>query len=281
VKVVTTVREARQTRAQQAAAGGSVALVPTMGNLHEGHLSLVRLARSRACVVWVSVFVNPTQFGPGEDFERYPRTLEEDTRLLEAEQVDVVFAPSVAEMYPEDPGVRIVFPGLDEVLCGASRPGHFAGVGLVVSKLFNIVAPTLAVFGQKDAQQAVLIRRLTADLNFDIHIEVAPTVREPDGLAMSSRNAYLSPAERSAAPVLYRALCRAAEAIRGGEQSPRAVQQLLRETIAAQPLVTLEYAECVSPRSLETPTAISGPVLLLVAARLGTTRLIDNLEVTP
>ncbi len=275
--IVRTVRDARARRAADRAAGAGVAFVPTMGYLHEGHLSLVRRARELGDSVWVSIFVNPTQFGPGEDLDRYPRDLERDVRLLEAEGVDVLFAPGTAEMYPSPPVVRIGYSGLEDVLCGASRPGHFAGVGLVVAKLFNIVRPQVAVFGQKDAQQALLVRRLVEDLSFDVAIEVAPIVREPDGLAMSSRNTYLSPAERRAAPVLYRALCAAREAIRRGERDPRAVEGILRGTIGAEPLAGLEYAACVDPETLRRPERIDGPVLLALAVRFGATRLIDNM----
>jgi pantoate--beta-alanine ligase len=260
---------------------GVVALVPTMGYLHEGHLSLVRRARNLANKVWVSIFVNPTQFGPDEDLDRYPRDLERDLELLVAEDVDVVFAPSVTEMYPFAPVVEIGFSGLDTVLCGADRPGHFAGVGLVVAKLLNIVQPQVAVFGQKDAQQALLVRRLVDDLSFPVQIDVAPTVREPDGLAMSSRNTLLAPDERAAAPVLYQALVRARDAILDGEQSRRRVEALMQSMIAEAPLLKLDYAECRSQVDLGKPETITGPVLVAVAARLGATRLIDNLPVTP
>ncbi len=276
---VTTLAGARTRREADREAGRSVAFVPTMGFLHEGHLALVRRARRLGDSLWVSIFVNPTQFGPGEDFERYPRDPERDAALLAAEGVDVLFAPTVEEMYPTEPVVRIGFSGLDEVLCGASRPGHFAGVGLVVAKLFNIVEPHVAVFGQKDAQQALLVRRLVEDLSFPLRIEVAPTVREPDGLAMSSRNTYLSPAERAAAPVLHRALAAARDAIVAGERNPAAVEALLRGRVEAEPLARLDYAACVDARTLRRPERISGPVLLALAAFFGTTRLIDNLPV--
>jgi len=281
VEALTTITQARTARERERQAGLSVALVPTMGFLHEGHLSLVRRAHQLADRVWVSIFVNPAQFGPGEDLERYPRDLERDCRLLEAEGVDVVLAPSVEEIYPEPALVRISFSGLDEILCGAQRPGHFAGVGLVVSKLLNIVEPQVAVFGQKDAQQAMLIRRMERDLSFPVQIVVAPTVREPDGLAMSSRNAYLSPEDRAAAPVLSRALLGARDAIAGGERDPSLLVTLMRSTIKAEPRARLEYAECVRQDTLEQPERLDTPVLLLVAAVLGHTRLIDNLPVDP
>ncbi len=281
MKTVHTIAAARARRRADREAGLRVAFVPTMGYLHEGHLALVRRARELGDAVWVSIFVNPTQFGPNEDFERYPRDLTRDARLLEAEGVDVLFAPSVEEMYPREPVVAISFSGLDRVLCGASRPGHFAGVGLVVAKLFNIVQPDVAVFGQKDAQQALLIRRLAEDLSFPVEIEVAPTVREPDGLAMSSRNTYLSPEERAAAPVLYRALRAAGEVIASGQRDPGAVEELLRTTVETEPLARVEYAVCVDAETLERPERIDGPVLLALAVRFGATRLIDNLPVDP
>jgi pantoate--beta-alanine ligase len=252
-----------------------------MGYLHQGHLSLVRRARDLANSVWVSIFVNPTQFGPDEDLDRYPRDLERDLELLVAEDVDVVFAPSAAEMYPFSPVVEVGFSGLEKLLCGIDRPGHFAGVGLVVAKLLNIVQPQVAVFGQKDAQQALLIRRLVDDLSFPVQIEVAPTVREPDGLAMSSRNAYLKPEERAVAPLLYQTLVKARDAALGGEQSRRRVETLMQEMIAAEPLFKLEYAECRSQVDLSQPETISGSMRLAVAARIGSTRLIDNIPVAP
>jgi len=279
--VITTVAAARIRRGSDRNADRRVALVPTMGFLHEGHLALVRRARELADAVWVSIFVNPAQFGPEEDFERYPRDLKRDAGLLLGEGVDVLFAPSVEKMYPREPVVEVSFSGLDRVLCGASRPGHFAGVGLVVAKLFNIVEPDVAVFGQKDAQQALLIRRLAEDLSFPVEIEVTPTVREPDGLAMSSRNTYLSPEQRAAAPVLYRALQTAGEAIAAGERDPAAVEELLLGAVDAEPLADLEYAVCVDAETLERPDRIGGPVLLALAVRFGATRLIDNLPVTP
>lgn len=279
--VETTIAGVRTRRGAEHEAGLRAALVPTMGFLHEGHLSLVRRARELADRVWVSVFVNPAQFGPGEDFDRYPRDLDRDLDLLRDRGVDAVFAPSVEEMYPRRPLVEISFSGLERVLCGGSRPAHFGGVGLVVSKLFNIVRPEVAVFGQKDAQQALLIRRLVEDLDMPVTVEVAPTVRETDGLAMSSRNAYLSPTERRAAPVLYRALREAADAIAAGERDPARIATVMRATVAAEPSVALEYAECVRQSDLLVPDRVDSPVLLAIAARLGSTRLIDNLPVAP
>lgn len=277
--IVATIAAARERRQADREAGRSVALVPTMGYLHEGHLSLVRRAREIGDSVWVSIFVNPTQFGPEEDLDRYPSDLERDTALLETEQVDVVFTPSAEEMYPQPPVVEVGFSGLEDRLCGTTRPGHFAGVGLVVAKLFNIVQPAAAVFGQKDAQQALLIRRLASDLDFPVAIEVSPTVREADGLAMSSRNLYLSAAERGAAPVLHRALVAARDAIAAGEDDPAAAEGLMRGMIESEPLADLEYAVCVGLEDLERPGRIDRTVLLALAVRFGSTRLIDNLLV--
>jgi pantoate--beta-alanine ligase len=274
--VVTTIPEARARRDEDRSEGRRVVLVPTMGFLHQGHLSLVRRARSVGDSVWVSIFVNPTQFGPGEDLERYPRDLARDLQMLEAEGVAVVFVPSVEEMYPEPARVRISFPGLDDALCGRTRPTHFSGVGLVVAKLFNIIEPEVAIFGQKDAQQALLIRRLASDLDFPIAIEIAPTVREADGLAMSSRNSYLQPSQREVAPVIHRALLLGREAVETGEADPQVVRQLMIDTIATAPAVTLDYAECVRIGDLLEPERIDSPVLLAIAAHLGATRLIDN-----
>ncbi len=279
--VVRTVAAARDRRRADRGAGRRVALVPTMGALHDGHLSLVRRAGELADSVWASVFVNPAQFGPGEDFERYPRSLDRDLELLAAAGAAVVFAPSTSEMYPRPPVVSISFEPLDRPLCGAHRPGHFAGVGLVVAKLLHIVEPDVAVFGQKDAQQALLIRRLVADLDLPVEIEVAPTVREPDGVAMSSRNALLAPQDRRAAPALFQALQAGRRLVEAGERDPAAVTAAMRAVVAAEPRLELDYAECVDREDLSTPATVTGPVLLAVAARAGGTRLIDNLPVDP
>lgn len=279
--VVRTIAAARHRRRADRDRGRRVALAPTMGALHDGHLSLVRRAGELADSVWASVFVNPAQFGPGEDFERYPRDLDRDLGLLESAGAAVVFAPDTAEMYPRPPVVSISFEPLDRPLCGAHRPGHFAGVGLVVSKLLNIVEPDVAVVGQKDAQQALLIRRLVADLDFPVEIEVAPTVREPDGVAMSSRNALLAPEDRQAAPALIRALDAGRRLVESGERNPAVVAAAMRQEVEAEPRLGLDYAECVDRDELTTPAAVDRPVLLAVAARVGGTRLIDNLPVDP
>jgi pantoate--beta-alanine ligase len=255
--------------------GRRLGLVPTMGALHEGHLSLVRAAQAICDVVTVSIFVNPTQFGPQEDFSRYPRSFERDCRLLEAENVDAVFAPSVEEIYPQGSITWIEVAGLSERLDGKSRPGHFRGVATVVAKLFHIVEPGAAFFGQKDAAQLAIIRRMVLDLNFPIEIVGCPIVREPDGLAMSSRNAYLGREERRSARVLSHSLREVENAFHAGENQIGPLMQLGRKTIAADPAVRLDYFEIVRPDTLESAETPAGS-LAAVAAFVGTTRLIDN-----
>ncbi len=264
------VAEARQN-------GSRIALVPTMGFLHEGHLSLIDRARTLADCVVISVFVNPLQFGPTDDLERYPRALGRDAELASARGADLLFAPSVTEMYPDgEPRVSVV-PGPEaERLCGVSRPGHFRGVLTIVAKLFGIVQPDAAVFGQKDAQQAALIRRMVRDLDMPVQVEIAPTVREPDGLALSSRNVYLSPDERDRALALVGGLNRCQALFAAGETDPEVLRAALRHALNA-PGVEAEYAEVVdSARFAPLQRVVSGTVCA-VAARLGTTRLIDNL----
>jgi pantoate--beta-alanine ligase len=279
LELVATVADVREAVTRARRAGLVVGLVPTMGALHDGHVRLLERGRAEAGFVAVSIFVNPTQFGPHEDFTRYPRTLEEDLARCRATGVDLVFAPSPATIYPHGPqSTWVEVPGLSDVLEGASRPGHFRGVATVVLKLFEIVRPDLAVFGQKDYQQQVLIRRMVADLHLPVRIVTEPTVRERDGLAMSSRNRYLAPAERQAATALHAALERAHQAVRGGEASANRVRQILREAIESNELVRLDYAEVADADSLE-PLDRIGPdsrVVALVAARVGATRLIDN-----
>ena len=266
------VREAR-------ARGQRVGLVPTMGALHEGHVELIRRCRAHTDFVVVSIFVNPTQFGAGEDFVRYPRPLEDDLRQCESAGVDLVFAPSVQTVYPHGSSSTFVeVPGLSDVLEGVSRPGHFRGVTTVVLKLFQLVLPDLAMFGQKDYQQQLVIRRMVEDLHVPVELAVVPTVREADGLALSSRNRYLNPQERQAARVLNRALGRAVQAVTGGEQRPDRVRQILRETLESEPSVTIEYAEVADAGTLEPLGSLSKEctAVVLLAARIGTTRLIDN-----
>ena len=276
VKTYTTVEEMRAASRAARLGGLRVGLVPTMGALHEGHLSLVRAAQAQCEAVAVSIFVNPLQFGPNEDLAKYPRTFEHDCELLEQEDVDFLFAPSVEEMYPEKAITYVTVEGLSEKLCGRSRPGHFQGVTTVVAKLFHIVEPDLAFFGQKDAAQATIIRRMVRDLNFPVEIIVCPIVREVDGLAMSSRNAYLNPQERKSALVLYRAL---KEIQRKFEQSERSPFQLIEagtQVLVQEPGVRLDYLEIVDPDTLDPVEKITSTVLVAVAAFVGGTRLIDN-----
>lgn len=259
------------------AGGRAVGFVPTMGYLHEGHLSLMRAAKSDCGAVAVSIFVNPTQFGPNEDLGRYPRDTEGDLAKCRAVGVDVVFMPNVRDMYPESAVTFVeIGGGIADRLCGASRPGHFRGVATVVAKLFNIVGPDIAYFGAKDYQQTVVIRRMAADLDFPVKIMVLPTVREPDGLAMSSRNSYLSPGERLAAAKIYAALSSAAKLRAGGETSASALVAHVRGLLAREPLIEPEYVEVAGLTGLEPLLTVAAGAVLAVAARVGKTRLIDN-----
>jgi pantoate--beta-alanine ligase len=274
VKVVGSITDVRTALAAERAADRVIGLVPTMGALHEGHLSLVRAAREDAEVVVVSVFVNPLQFGPNEDFEAYPRDEARDMELLRSCGVDIVFTPPPEEMYPAGRTTTVRVGGISEVLEGAARPGHFNGVATVVAKLFNIVMPDVAFFGQKDAQQVAVIRRMVIDLDFDVELTVGPIVREPDGLAMSSRNVYLSDEERRDAPVIYRALVKGADVVRA-TADPGAAEAVMRGELATVPALTVEYATACDPHDFGPPRT-GRPVLLAIAARLGRTRLIDN-----
>ena len=267
------------TRAQCRAvrrAGLRIGLVPTMGALHEGHLSLVRVAKAQSDFVAVSIFVNPLQFGPTEDLARYPRDFERDRDLLQQEGVDLIFAPTVSEMYPTPAITYVNVEGLSERLDGQSRPGHFRGVTTVVSKLFHIVQPDLGVFGQKDAAQVAIIRRMVRDLNMPVEIVVAPIVREPDGLAMSSRNAYLDPKQRKQALVLSAALRWVQESFERGERSAAKLIAAGRKFLEQEPDVRLDYFSVVDPQSLEPVENVLHDSLVAVAAYVGTTRLIDN-----
>jgi pantoate--beta-alanine ligase len=276
MNVITTVDGFRQARA----GFDQIGLVPTMGYLHAGHLSLVRQARQECGAVAVSIFVNPTQFAPHEDFTRYPRDLERDLQMLADEGVDLVFTPEVSEMYPDGFGTAVVLPAADEVLEGAARPDHFRGVATVVCKLLNIVQPTKAYFGQKDAQQTVVVRQMVRDLNMPMQIVIAPTVREADGLAMSSRNSYLTPEQRAAATVLYRALTAARELLTSGERRGDVLRQIMAEVLAREPLARPEYASVADPLTLRELVEV-GPrgALISLAVRVGAVRLIDNLLV--
>jgi pantoate--beta-alanine ligase len=273
MQTLTTLSDLRQCRTSLA---GSFGLVPTMGALHAGHLSLVRRAKAECQHVGVSIFVNPTQFGPNEDFTKYPRTLEQDVRLLEPLGVDVVWAPSPEEVYPPGAQTWITVDQVSAPLEGARRPGHFRGVTTVVAKLFNAFTPDRAYFGQKDAQQAAVLRRMVRDLNFPLEMVVCPIIREPDGLALSSRNRYLSPEERRAAIVLHRALCAAQAAIDRGQTAASPVRAVMAEIIAAEPLARADYVSAADPDTLEELEQINAQVLLSLAVRVGTTRLIDN-----
>lgn len=276
MKIGTTIEETRAACRSAHRAGQRVGLVPTMGALHEGHLSLVRAAKAQAGFVVVSIFVNPLQFGPKEDLAKYPRSFERDQEMLQKEGVDLLFAPSVAEMYPTTAATYVNVEGLSERLDGQSRPGHFRGVTTVVSKLFHIVEPDLAVFGQKDAAQVAIIKRMVQDLNMPVDIGVAPIVREPDGLAMSSRNAYLDHQQRRQALVLGRSLARVELQFKRGQRSAALLIGAGREVFASEPSVRIDYFSIVDPESLEPVEDVSHPTLVAVAAFVGTTRVIDN-----
>lgn len=275
MKIFTSPAEMQSWSRAELAAGHRIACVPTMGFLHEGHLSLVRRARREAERVVLTLFVNPTQFGPGEDYETYPRDIRRDQKLCEGEGVDVMFMPAAGAMYAPGASVSVVESRLSKLLCGASRPGHFNGVCTVVSKLFNCVMPHVAVFGEKDAQQAVIIRRMVRDLNFPVEIVLAPIIREPDGLAMSSRNTRLSPEERHAATGLSRALRLAHEACGRGECDGGDICRLMEHEMTTAGL-RVDYAAAVDPDDLQPRKTVTPGTLLLVAAFAGKTRLIDN-----
>jgi len=266
-----------QTREALTKISRPLALVPTMGFLHEGHLALVRQARTENATVAVSIFVNPTQFGEAEDYARYPRDLDRDLALLRQEGVDLVFAPSVEEMYPAGFSTAVDVEGVTERLEGEFRPGHFRGVATVVSKLFNVIQPDRAYFGQKDAQQLRVIRKMVADLNMPVTIRPVPTVREPDGLALSSRNVLLSPEQRQAATVLSRALREAEQRYRAGERSGEALRQAMQAALAAEPLARPDYVSVADGDTLDELDHVNGPALLSLAVLVGKVRLIDNI----
>ena len=261
--------------------GKTIGFVPTMGALHEGHLSLIRRAKQENDVTIVSIFVNPIQFGPSEDFKRYPRDIEGDTEKLQREKVDVVFMPEESSMYPERFLTYVEVEEISERLCGAFRPGHFRGVATVVTKLLNIVKPTRAYFGQKDFQQSVIIKQLVKDLNIDVDVVVCPTMREQDGLAMSSRNAYLDIEQRKAATVLYRCLKEASDLIKSGIIDGKYIKGFMQERILREPgISSIDYAGVYDPETMVEVSEIKGNILLAVALRIGNTRLIDNVLVT-
>lgn len=277
MKIITTIPEMQSVAEPLRKQGKTIGFVPTMGFLHEGHLSLMRTARAECNVVVVSIFVNPTQFGPNEDLDRYPRDAEGDREKCESAGVDILFMPDAEEMYPEKPTVFVTVEGISDVLEGAIRPGHFRGVATVVAKLFNIVKPHKAYFGQKDFQQCAVIKRMVKGLNMDIDVSVLPTVRERDGLAMSSRNSYLNPDERRAAAVLYKALAAARDLFTAGATEPEKLKNKMRAVIAGEPSVTIDYIEIADPEDLVMGYSAQYRMVILVAVRLGRTRLIDNI----
>ncbi len=277
MKIFHTIENARTACREAHRARKSLGFVPTMGALHQGHLSLVRAARAACDVVAVSIFVNPLQFAPNEDLAKYPRTLERDCALLEAEKVDFVFAPSAEEMYPGNATTYVTVDGLSNHLCGHSRPGHFRGVATVVSKLFHILEPDLAFFGQKDAVQVAVLRRMVRDLNMKVKIEAGPIVRETDGLAMSSRNVYLRPEERQQALVLFQSLEKVRQSYDKGERNTTRLIAAAKPLFDAAPAVRLDYFEIVDPDTFETVAEITRPSLVAVAAFAGSARLIDNI----
>lgn len=280
MQVLTTVREMQEYSDRVKSQGKTIGLVPTMGFLHEGHLSLVRKAKSVTDIVVVSIFVNPTQFGPGEDFHKYPRAMERDIDVCLKEGVDVIFAPTTEEMYPSPYLTYVNVEGITDRLCGRSRPGHFRGVATVVTKLFNIVAPDKAFFGWKDAQQLIVIKQMVKDLNMRVKVVGLPTVRETDGLAMSSRNKYLSPEERQSATCLYRALLHAKELIEKGERDVGKIVDAMRGIVEKEPLAEIDYIEISDADSLEEISRIKGNVLIALAVKFGNARLIDNMVVS-
>jgi pantoate--beta-alanine ligase len=260
--------------------GKTIGFVPTMGALHDGHLSLIKRSRIENDITAVSIFVNPTQFGPSEDFEKYPRDIEKDIKKIQENDVDILFLPDRDHMYPKDFLTFIHVDAISEKLCGSFRPGHFKGVTTVVAKLLNISSPTRAYFGQKDFQQTVVIRRMVKDLNFDVEIVVCPTVREHDGLAMSSRNLYLDEEQKKAATALYKTLKSAADALKSETKSPHEIRDIMKRTLSSEKLITqIDYASLYDPETLDDIDEIRGDVLLAVAVRMGNVRLIDNLLV--
>ncbi len=278
MKIITTINEMRSFSESHRMRGRKLGFVPTMGFLHEGHLSLMRRARQENDILVASVFVNPTQFGPSEDLDRYPRDAEGDRAKCEASGVDALFMPQALELYPEKPVVFVAVEGVSEVLEGALRPGHFRGVATIVAKLFNIVKPHRAYFGQKDFQQCVVIKRMVAGLNLDVEVAVLPTVREQDGLAMSSRNSYLNEAERRAAAVIWRALSEGERLFRTGQRDVALLQSAVRGVLTQEPGLPIDYVELVDPDSLLPTAVVESRTVILVAVRVGRTRLIDNLQ---
>jgi len=282
MKIIESTIEMQEVAHTLHAQGKRIGFVPTMGNLHEGHLSLIRIARQQADVVIVSLFVNPTQFGPNEDFDAYPRTFETDRGLCEQEGVDLIFHPPVSEIYPDGSSVSVTETSLSRTLCGAARPGHFDGVCTIVAKLFNIILPHFSVFGEKDAQQLRIIRRMVRDLRFPIEIIPGPTVREADGLALSSRNQYLTPEQRPQATCLRRALDEAERLFAAGERNPDTITAAMRALIDKEPDAKIDYVSIVDDETLQPLEGpIREPALVALAVRVGTPRLIDNTTLRP
>ena len=279
MKIIHSINQMASVSKRLRADGQAIGFVPTMGALHEGHLILVRKARKENDVVVVSIFVNPIQFGPKEDYRRYPRNLRQDTRLCSKEGADIIFYPQAKDIYPQGYKTYVDVEDLSKVLCGKFRPGHFSGVATVVTKLFNIVNPDIAYFGQKDAQQAIIIQRMAKDLNMPIKIKVMPTVREKDGLALSSRNAYLSKSERKDAAVLYQALNLARDLIKQGNKNSFSIIRKMKQLINKKKSVKIQYISILDLKDLKTLVRIKGKVLVVLAVWLGKTRLIDNLIV--
>jgi pantoate--beta-alanine ligase len=276
MRIIPAIAEMKEAVRVEKASGRSIGFVPTMGYLHEGHLSLVRASKERTDATVVSLFANPAQFGPREDFRAYPRDADRDAALLRAEGVDYLFIPSPEEMYPPGYKTYVEVHDLQDVLCGASRPGHFRGVCTVVLKLFEIVRPDEAFFGQKDAQQAIILKKMSRDLDLSVRIEVRPIVREADGLAMSSRNTYLGAAERKAAVVLSRSLGLAREMVAAGERRASPVVEAIRAEIGREPLARIDYVEAVETSGLTPATELADGTLVALAVFIGRTRLIDN-----
>lgn len=281
VPVAVNIAEVRAFVAVARQAGRRIGFVPTMGALHAGHAALIRASRTECNSTLVSIFVNPTQFGPNEDFSRYPRTFDADRELCAAVGTDLIFAPTTETMYPHDSRTVVEVTGLQDALCGASRPGHFCGVATVVLKLFHIVVPDVAFFGQKDAQQVAIVQRMTSDLNLPLTIRVVPTVREPDGLAMSSRNRYLDPTQRHHATGLIRGIRRVEELFQAGERRAIELERTLSDLIAATPGARLDYAKIVDADTLQPIATLDRPALAALAVYFGTTRLIDNTILAP
>jgi len=277
IKVIETIDVMRAYIKEARLAGKKIGLVPTMGALHEGHLTLMREAKAACDVVVASIFVNPTQFGPNEDFAAYPRKFENDCRLAEGVGVDAIFHPQPSEMYPPGYSTYVNVNGITDKLCGQARPGHFRGVATVVTKLFNIVQPDTAFFGQKDAQQCLVIQRMTSDLNMDIQIVMVPTVRDANGLALSSRNSYLSPEEIQAALVLAQSMRLADQAVKAGERNIAALRDMVRNNIQSEPKAEIDYVEIYQYPDLQATDVLTNKALLALAVRFGKTRLIDNI----